>query len=318
MRKVALFALTLCLSGCRLPEDEWGVVRVIWNDFPWWSVVWRLGFWTLLGAFVGLLIGIFLSLLFHRWGAYRLPWPRVRFWLTAVIITLNIIAMPLFFGTIGSLEGLFRSTEVAVRRSVIGKEWLPQIAGVGADAVCFSDAFVENDQCDWEVIQKERKPVNIVRLMNKLDKVQGGVGEKMTEKAKEQLFADNPDWKGGVGETVIDWTLPYVITYLLNRKLQGKLADYGVPDVWVEMKKEACKDGDDLMSHAEITAYLNERVMIPLLLFPLKNWVTGTQWSTLGIVAAWFATPPVLMFITRWIVFWWRRRQNRMMCGDKL
>src|SRR4051794_36645123 len=103
MRRRAVFAsILLCtIAGCRLPEDEWGIVRVVWNDFPWWSVVWRLAFWTVLGAIVGLFIGIFFSFLIRRSGLYRLPWRRVRYWLTLAIFTLNILAMPLFFGTMG-------------------------------------------------------------------------------------------------------------------------------------------------------------------------------------------------------------------------
>ena len=42
----------LPVAGCRLPADDWGVVDAVWNDFPWWSVVWRLALWTLLGAAV--------------------------------------------------------------------------------------------------------------------------------------------------------------------------------------------------------------------------------------------------------------------------
>ncbi len=309
----------LTLTGCRLPEDEWGIVRVVWNDFPWWSVTWRLVFWTVLGALLGLFVGVILSIWLHRRGLYRLPWPRVRYWLSLLIITINILVMPFLFGTIGFVEGLYRSGEVALRHSVIGKEWLPKIAESGADAICCVDAFCEKgDAIDWQAIQAERKPVNVPKLLAHVDKIKGGVGDKITEQAKAKLFEDNPEWQEGVTATVIDWTLPVLIYYLCNHELQSQLGNYGVPNLLGDLHKEATKDGDGLMTHAELTTHLSERVMIPLILYPLKSWVTGTQWSTLGIAILAFATPPIMLWITRWIAFWWKRRAMRRLCADRV
>lgn len=311
--------LLLLFTGCNLPEDDWGVVKTIWNDFPWWSIVWRLIVWTLLGVLVGVIVGIGGSTLLKRWGAYRLPRPRVRYWLTIVIVTLNMIAMPLLFGAIGFLEGLWHAGDVALRHSRVGKEWLPQIAEVGADAVCCVDCFIAEDKLPaWREVQKKRQAVNVPRMLAKLDTVKGGVGDKIVKQAKDRLFEDNPEWEGTAAETVIDWTLPPLIYYLVNRELQSRLAGYGVPDVWNEMRKEACKDGDDLLTHAELTAFLNERVLVPVVLSPLKSWVSNSQWSTLGIVVVWFATPVLALWLTRWIALWWTRRQVRRLCGDKL
>lgn len=320
MRRHAVIALlALPLAGCRLPADEWGVVDAVWNDFPWWSVIWRLTFWTLVGAVIGLFIGIFLTRRLRKWGAYRLPWPRVRFWLQVVIFILNIIAMPILFGAIGFFEGLYRAGDVALRWSVVGKKWLPKVGAIGADAVCYADVWVDKHEADWEEIQQERRPVNIARLMDRLDKIDDdSVSAKITAKAREQLLEDFAEWKDGMLVESTDWALKQFIRYLLNPKLQSKLGDYGVPDVWTEMKKEATKDGDDFLTHDELTAYLTEQVMIPLIVYPLKKWASGNQWVSLGIITAWFATPPVLMFITRWIVFWWKRRKARRVCLDKL
>ena len=91
-----------------------------------------------------------------------------------------------------------------------------------------------------------------------------------------------------------------------------------MPDVWNALRAEARKDGDDLLSHAELTAFLSERVLIPLLLSPLKNWVRSSQWSALAIAVAWFAVPILLLWLTRCIAFWWTRREVRRMCVDKL
>jgi hypothetical protein len=300
-----------------LPEDEWGIVRVIWNEFPWWSVLWRIVAWTLLGAIAGLFVGVSATVLLRRWGAYRLPWPRVRFWLQLLLFVLNIIAMPLIFGAIGFFEGLYRSSEVAVRRSVIGKEWLPKIAEVGADAIAFADAMLEKEEViDWDEVHQKKRPVNVPRFLDRLDQLKAGAAEKISARAKEKLFEEHPEWKGEVAETVIDWTLPNLIHYLLNRKLHAKLKEYGVPDFLDELRREATKDGDDLMTHAEMTAFLTERVLIPMLLYPLNKYLSGLQKSALGLAAIWFATPVVLYFLTRWIVFLWKRRQARKLCPD--
>ncbi len=312
-------ALLLPLTGCQLPADEWGIVDAVWNEFPWWSVIWRLTLWTLLGAVVGVFVGIVVSRRLCAWGAYRLPWPRVRFWLQIVIITLNIIAMPILFGTIGFFEGLTRAGEVALRWSVIGKKWLPIVGEVGADGVCYADAWIDKHEADWDDIHENRPPVNIARLMIRLDKIEDdGVSARITAKAKEQLLEEFPDWKDGSIEKGADWALRYLIRYLLNPKLQSKLGDFGVPDVWTEMKTEATRDGDEIMTHAELTAFLTEQVLIPLILYPLKKWTTGSQWTKLAIIAAWFATPVLLMWLTRRISFWWKRRHNRTLCADKL
>ncbi|MSQ96047.1 MAG: hypothetical protein EXR98_16035 [Gemmataceae bacterium] len=327
MRKFAFLlpVVVLTLAGCGIPEDDWGVVKearqALWDDMPWWSVIWRLSLWTFLGLAAGLFVGITLSLLLRRWGAYRLPWPRVRYWLTLLIVTLNIVAMPIFFGFLGVLEGGFRSIEVVVRHGIIGKKWLPLIGEMGADAIVLADQIVEKEVVDveaWEGIHRQRKPLNVVRFLGRLETAKEDVGKKVSAKAKEKLFEENPDWKGTFAEPVIDWTLAPLIDYLLNRKLHKKLAEYGVPDLLADLRTEAVKDDDEFLTHEELTRFLTDRVLIPMLLHPVKKWFSGIQTTTLLIVIAWFATPIVLMFITRWIVFWWKRRKARRLCVDKL
>ena len=313
--------LLIPLAGCNLPEDDLGIVRVVWNQFPWWSVVWRLIAWTSLGTFVGLIVGVGVSLLLNRWGAYRLPCPRVRRWLRVAVFVLNVIAMPLLFGAVGLLEGLYHSGAFALRHSVIGKEWLPKIAEVGADAIVFADMIVENEEVDlerWDDIHQQKRPVHIPRLLDRLDRLKEGFADKLSKKAKEKLFEQNPEWKGEVAETVIDWTLPTLLNEMLNRKLHAQLEELGVPDFLGEMRAEALKHGDGEMAHAELVRFLTERVLIRMLLYPLRQWVANSQWLALAVIAAVFVTPVLLMWLTRWLAFWCRRRQIRRMCADRL
>lgn len=317
-----LFALLLIpLAGCNLPEDDLGIVRVVWNQFPWWSVVWRLIVWTTLGAFVGLVVGVGISVLLNRYGAYRLPWARVRRWLRLVVFVLNIVAMPLLFGLIGLLEGTFHSSAFALRHSVIGKEWLPKIAEVGADAIVFADKILEKEEVDfarWDEVHQQKRPIHIPRFLDRLDRLQEGVAEKIAAKAKENLFKEYPELEGEASKAVIDWTLTPLINYLLNRKLHAQLEELGVPDFLGEMRAQALKHGNGEMAHAELVEFLTERVLIRMLLYPLGKWVTHSQWATLAIIGGWFATPVLLMWLTRWIASWWRRRQIRQMCVDRL
>lgn len=327
MRQLAFVipVVLLTLTGCGIPEDDWGMVKeareALWDEMPWWSVIWRLTLWTFLGVSGGAFIGIFLTILLRRWGAYRLPWARVRFWLTLLIFILNIIAMPLLCGGIGFLEGSYRAIDVAVRHGIIGKKWLPKLAEIGADAILLADRSLEKEEFDleaWEEIQKARKPFNAVAFLDGLEKLKEESARLISEKAKEKIFEKNPEWKGEFAETVIDWTIPPLINYLLNRKLHKKLEEHGVPDLLSDLRREATKDGDELLTHQELTAFLTDRILIEMLLYPVRQWLGGIQKSTFLIILAWFVTPVILMFITRWIAFWWKRRAIRRMCADKL
>ncbi len=311
----------IAVPGCNLPEDDWGIIRTIWNEFPWWSVVWRIAAWTSLGAFVGLLAGLPISLTLRWLGAYRLPWPRVRFWLTVLIITLNTIALPILCGAIGFFEGTYRSAEVGIKRSRIGKEWLPAVAAYGADAIILANMRVEDGEVDldrWDEIHEKKPPLNVVRALDRLDQLQADAAERIAAQAKNRIFAEHPDWHGAASETVIDWTLQPLVNYLLNRQLQRKLADYGVPDFLGDLRAAARADGDDLLTHEELSLFLTDRVLIPMLLYPLRKWIDGLQTTAMLILVAWFAVPVLLFAITRWINFWWKRRANRRLCNDRL
>jgi hypothetical protein len=72
------------------------------------------------------------------------------------------------------------------------------------------------------------------------------------------------------------------------------------------------------MTHQELTDFLTDRVLIRAMLYPFHKWVSGAQTTTLGVIAAWFATPVLLMFLTRWVAFWWKRRKARRLCLDRL
>lgn len=311
----------LMIPGCNLPEDDWGIIKTIWNDFPWWSVVWRLGVWTLLGAFVGVLLGLPVSFVLRRFGAYRLPWPRVRFWLTATIFTLNASGIPILCGAIGFFEGTYRSAEVGLRQSRIGKEWLPEIAAYGADAMILAAMRFDDGEVDlnhWDEVHEKKPSLNVVGLLDRLEKLQAHAAEKITAHAKAKIFEEHPDWHGAASETVIDWTLQPLLSYLLNRQLQRKLADYGVPDLLSEMREQARADGDDLLTHAELTRFLTDRVLIRMVLYPIRKWLSSLQTTASIIILAWFAVPVLLLAITRWINFWRKRASIRRMCIDPL
>ena len=313
--------ILVLLPGCNLPEDDWGIVKTIWNDFPWWSVVWRVAVWTLLGVFVGILAGLPVSILLRRIGAYRLPWPRVWFWLTAILFTLNTIALPILCGAIGFFEGMYNSAEVGLRQSRMGKEWLPVIAAYGSSAIIVADMRLEAGEIDlnrWEEIHEKQPGLNVVRMLDRLDPLQAEAAGKIAVHAKAKIFAEYPDWQGTASETVIDWTLPPLLNYLLNRKLQKKLADYGVPDFLGEMRAEARADGDDMLTHAELTRFLTDRVLIRMVLYPLRKWLSSLQTTATLIILAWFAVPMLLLSLTRWINFWVKRQAIRRMCVDRL
>ena len=82
--------------------------------------------------------------------------------------------MPILFGAIGFFEGLYASGEVALRHSVIGKEWLPVIAEFGADAIAMADMILENEDVKldaWDEVHQRKRPINVPRLLGRLDKL---------------------------------------------------------------------------------------------------------------------------------------------------
>ncbi|MBM3997552.1 MAG: hypothetical protein FJ303_25905 [Planctomycetes bacterium] len=302
MRYHSLFAFVLlATTGCALPADEWGIVDAVWNTFPWWSVVWRITLWSIGGGVVGLLVGILLTRQLSNWGAYALPWPSVTFWLQVLLYILNILAMPILFGAIGFFEGVYRAADVALRWSVVGQKWLPPVADVGADAIAAADAWLGNRGDAWDAIRKNRRPVNIVRLVDGLDKLDDEVAERISAAARKDLLEQQPDWKDSNTERAADWMLKQLVRYLLNRQLRTKLAEFGVQDVLGEMRKKARQDGGEHMTHAQLSTFLVENVMIPMLLYPVKHWTSGSQWTAIVIIVVWFAIPLLLIWPVRWL-----------------
>ena len=49
---------------------------------------------------------------------------------------------------------------------------------------------------------------NLSRLLERVDRIKGGVGDKVAATTKEKLFAENPEWKGEFAEQIIDCS-PY-------------------------------------------------------------------------------------------------------------
>src|SRR5687768_13374525 len=96
------------------------------------NVVAEIVKWSLLGVFLGLLVGNLAFFLFRRLGWYGQGAGPGR-WFRVVLCMATLVVFAVLGGIMGYAEGTKRGAERGLRESPLGEKVLPQVGEVCAD-----------------------------------------------------------------------------------------------------------------------------------------------------------------------------------------
>jgi hypothetical protein len=253
------------------------------------SIAFAVVQWTFLGMLGGVVLAVAGFFVLRALGGYGWKWKHAV-WFRVLTFVLMLLLCPILLGAAGCAQGQYRAAEIAVRDTQIGTKLLPQVGAFGADllAALYVNApkVGQGEGLDEVWPQAELERFRKGQWQLDTDDLPVRVG-KLTEKATGSLSGQlkaaalkaMPDWKGGLGEKALDWSLPALV-----RGAEGKgreqLDKLGVRPFLDDLKTAARASGGK-MTHEQLTTFMTQQVLVPAMLRPIRDVVRGTQTAML-------------------------------------
>jgi len=284
-----------CMGGAK-SNIEW---VWIWREFPWLTMLWQIVQWSFLGGFIGFGLGVGLVFLLRRFRLYNYPGTAGK-WIAPIICAWIIISVTLLTGVGGCFEGMFRGSEISLRESPIGREWLPKAGAYGADLFFLVDQSLNQRETPAEKL-------DVKAFVGQLDLLKEAVAEKLARQMIDQALEQNPGWKGTNCEALIRWTLPWLARQLVDRKVKKSLEEWRVRGFMEELQNQATGMKEQGMNRDELGRFLSNRVIVPGILHFIRNWIRSTQYVIAFLVIVAVGLPVALV---RLLLFFKSRRHK--------
>ncbi len=266
----------------------------ILREIPWSPMIWEIAKWTLLGGFAGTLIGlgVFIFSLKFKYYIYS---SNPKRWIIVIICAWMLISYTILTAALGLFEGLFRSCEVGLRKSAIGEKWLPQASAYGAELFFRIDQILNQKDAP-----AERLDVN--KFVEKLKYLQDAAAESYAREMINKALDEHPEWKNTNSETLIRWTLPWLVRKLFDQKLKDSCDKWGIEGFIEELRKQAPKTQGQMLDRDDISRFLSNKVIVPGILYYMKGWIRSSQIVIALILLGVTALPICVTQLSKWFI----------------
>jgi hypothetical protein len=227
-----------------------------------------------------------------RAGVYRLE-TRLGRWLRLATLLIMLVGLPATLGAAGFVHGMARALECGARDSPLGKEALPAIG-----AVC-ADLLIEIDRRLRDAAPDEDNSFDVAGFLGRVERLQSGLAQSTADNVVQSALDRHPEWRGTRKEELLRFIIPRLANWLAQRRLDQKLADFGMRDLFVLLRSEAERRGQAPVPRAELGAAISERLFVPNIVCALRSWLSGPFWIALGCAAGVVLVPMGTFWLAR-------------------
>jgi hypothetical protein len=268
--------------------------------------------WGAVGLVVGLLLAALgLRLLgltgVHDLGGQGGRWlPRLRLGLTLALAALAVAGF-------GALEGPRRALPDAIKRSSIGTRLFPPLGETGATLMMIAPpalgAWRATQHQDprllarsaFATITATRGELDVPGFLADMKDVSGDFVAALAAGAKVKLLDEHPALRGAVTERLLEVLLPRLIVSTLSQTVKDKTQGLDLGDLAGDLRVAAARAGaPDTITHAELTAFLVDRVLVPPVLLPANHFLRSLQLGCGLLFAAGLLLPSLLARLGAW------------------
>ena len=271
---------------------------------------------AVLWGIVGLVAGLALAALgfrllgmtgLHALGGHGGRWlPRTRLALTLVFATVAVAGF-------GALEGPRRALPDAIKRSQLGTRLFPPLGEKGATVMMIAPAALRawrasqhNDpklllRSAFAAWSATRGELDVPGFLADMKDVSGDFVAALAAAAKIQLLDEHPALRGAVSERLLEVMLPRLIVSTLGRTLSEKTEGLDLGDLAGELEAAAARTGaPNTITHAELSSFLIDRVLVPPVLMPANHFLRSLQLTCAVLFAAGLLLPSLLARLAAW------------------
>jgi hypothetical protein len=277
--------------------------------------------WGALGLLAGLLLaGVGLRLL-RMTGLHELRGQGGR-WLPRLRLGLTIAVVAVAVAGLGAVEGPRRALPDAIKRSQIGTRLFPPIGETGATLMMIAPpalrAWRATRQGDPRLVARSafatvmatRGELDVPAFFTEMNDVSVEFVAALAAGAKVKLLEEHPALKTALGERLLEVMLPRLLVSTLSRTVKEKSQALDLGDLEGELRAAAARTGaPDTITHAELSTFLVDRVLVPPVMMPANHLLRSLQLTCLLLFVAGLLLPSLLARLGAWALA--RRAQGQ-------
>ena len=263
--------------------------------------------WTLLGAFVGVLLAVLACVLFSRLGWYQLEWRFAR-GLRWTIFTLSVVLSAVLFALVGFWSGAIAGTERVLLKSQLATDVFPKVGEAIADGMAWvqirATANHTNQELKLDEFRAGQWELHAGQFLQQLDELKGDSITNALVWLEQSALEHTPQLKGGLGEKVLHEILNGLGRVLVEKKVTSELNNYGVDRIYFavreQLKSEAGKSGNpQTIGRTEISVFLIRDGIVPGILKPVHSTARSQQLPLVAIALMALIVPAVCLRLAR-------------------
>ncbi len=300
LRALALSLGAFPLTACATDSEHVRILAEIIKTYFFPILGQTLG-WTVLAGFAGLFLAFLANFAMGRMGAYRCDWPHAK-WVRWTGLACMLILLPILGAGVGFYEGLYRAGRDLLTEGSLPEKVYPQVGGVGADLATALYLYADSAEIPTgriEAFRDGKWELDVgtfaTRVQGMRRQALGTVADPIKEQARARF---GPAWSG-LSELLVDQILEGVTGLVIQESVESVSLDDEArvaSRFMTGLARTATASGNPrTVTHAELSGYLTEALIVESLLASLRPFVRGNQIALLLLVGLTLATPPAVL-----------------------
>lgn len=267
--------------------------------------------WTLLGALLGIVLGVVSCFVFSRLGWYDVRWRFARGLRWSVFI-LTLVLSAMLFALVGTWSGAISGSARVLLHSQLATDVFPKLADTIADGMAWVQvqADLNGDTSSIEVTTRldefraGKWELHATRFLQELDALKEGTITNAITRLEQSALEHVPQFKGGTGEKLLHQFFSRLGRLVVEKKVSSELKKYGADRVYFAIREnlvgEAAKGGNpETIARTEISVFLIREGIVPGIMKPIRTTARAQQMPLLGLALAVLIVPPLCLRLAK-------------------
>lgn len=263
------------------------LLKQILNELAASQVHWLLWFsskWAVVGALVGLMVGIVSILLFKRVGWYRSGW-RFAGWVRWPLWIISVTLCTVLAAAAGLCKGFSQGAEQVLQKSQLATKVFPVVGDALADGLAglqsyaaltnSMDAARTNLMARVEDFRAGEWELDVPRLQQQLDELSASAVSNVVTSIETNLVARSPQLQSGLPGALFHHALSFGRKFIVERKIRSEVKDRKL-DAFYDRARNGllaaakASGAPETVSRRELSDFTVQQVVVPSVMWPVR------------------------------------------------
>jgi hypothetical protein len=263
------------------------LLKQILNELAASQVQWLLWFsakWAVVGALLGLVAGILITLLFKRIGWYRSGW-RFAGWVRWPLWIVSVTFCTVLAAGAGLCKGFSQGAEQVLQKSQLATKVFPVVGNALADGLAglqsyaaltnSAEASRTNLMARVDAFRAGEWELDVPKLHQQLDELSASAVSNVVTSIETNLVARSPQLQDGLPGALFHHALAFGRKFIVERKLHSEVKDRKLDAFYDKARNTLLaaaqtSGAPETVTRQELSDFAVQQAVVPSVMWPLR------------------------------------------------